>query len=568
MPRRWLLSVLLVACSPTNDPAPASAPARKVAIADGYDSQALGALTFEVSNGTPEARAHFARGLLALHSFWYDEASRQFEAAIASDSSMRMAYWGAAMSKCKLLWADDDVNGARQLLARLPDPDAMSPREQAWVSAAVELLRPTDVRTSRKAFAAAMENVYRAFPDDESATFLAAALLAAMAPEDPDQFLVRVRAAGLALDVYRRNPKHPGAAHYAIHAFDTPMFAPLALPLAEHYARTAPAAFHARHMPAHIFSRLGMWKEAIASCQAAWDASQAAARLYKLSADHYDFHSLNWLVEMHFELGHRKAADAALATFAQAVKEGVGHQIRAQFASQVLSYLMRTGEWSRADELLAPLSATPAKDSPSRSDVASHCAAASVGSPYALVEEQAVVATRARAAAMAGDLANTKQLLAHLDTLRVQLRPILQTTQSPEAIKKFERTHEWRRRTLLARATKNDRALLAVLRESIDGADSEVGGETIQTGFLAREELADTLLRLGDAKAAAAEYARTLATHPRRARSLLGAARAAAKLGDRKTARARYSELLLQWATADAETDGLTEAKAATAEPD
>src|SRR5262249_54423285 len=144
-------------------------------------------------------------------------------------------------------------------------------------------------------------------------------------PDDPDNAAVRNRAAALAAGVFEHNPVHPGAAHYLIHAYDTPELAEQALPFARAYARIAPAAFHARHMPAHIFSRLGMWKEAIASCQAAWDASTAAARRDGLSASHDDFHSLAWLVEMPFEIGQRKAADRAIGEFAAAVKGGLGH---------------------------------------------------------------------------------------------------------------------------------------------------------------------------------------------------------------------------------------------------
>ncbi|HSK03191.1 MAG TPA: hypothetical protein VK932_18190, partial [Kofleriaceae bacterium] len=324
---------------------------------DRYDPGALGATSFQHSEGTPEARAHFTRGLLALHSFWYDEAVRQFEAAILADPEMNMAYWGSAMSRCKLLWGDDDLAAAREVMSRMPNPDRLTPREQAWVLAGVELVRDDDVRTSRKKFAAAMDRLHAQFPDDESATFLAVALLAAMRPEDPDAAAVRERAAGLARAVFEKNPKHPGAAHYLIHAYDTPELAARALPQAREYARIAPAAFHARHMPAHIFSRLGMWKEAIASCQAAWDASLAAARREKLSANHHDFHSLSWLMEMPFELGLRKDADRALAEFGAAVRAGLGRQHRALYATGVASYMMRTGEWARVDELLAPLEA-------------------------------------------------------------------------------------------------------------------------------------------------------------------------------------------------------------------
>src|SRR5262245_16542592 len=370
------LAVLAAACSsrntneapkgqdqPTITPpaAPPAASAPALPPDDRYDSGSLGAIHFEVSQGSPQARALFARGLLALHSFWYDEAVRQFDAAVAADRTMAMAYWGAAMSRCKLLWGDDDLTGMREVLSRIPQSARVTEREQAWLQSLAELMREGDVRTSRRRFAEAMDKLHARFPDDESATFLAAALLASIRPEDPDNLAVRKRAGALASAVFEHNPKHPGAAHYLIHAYDTPELAALALPVARAYAQLAPAAFHARHMPAHIFSRLGMWKEAIASCQSAWDASVAAARRDKLPADHHDFHSLNWLVEMPFELGQRKVADAALATFGAAVRGGLGRQNRALYASQVASYMMRTGAWSRVDELLSPLDA-PALD--------------------------------------------------------------------------------------------------------------------------------------------------------------------------------------------------------------
>jgi hypothetical protein len=184
------------------------------------------------ASGTPEARAHFDRGLVALHSFWYDEAEREFQAAIDADRELSMAWWGLAMSKSPLLWGGDRVDQARAILAGLPHPDRLSPRDQAWVQAARALFGATDLYSSRRAFAAAMEEVHERFPDDESATFLAAALLARMRPGDPDEAAVRERAGALAAEVFARNPKHPGAAHYLIHAYDTAALAARALPAA------------------------------------------------------------------------------------------------------------------------------------------------------------------------------------------------------------------------------------------------------------------------------------------------------------------------------------------------
>jgi hypothetical protein len=568
-------------------PAPAAPPAD-----DRYDAGALGAVAFQVSEGTPEARMHFTRGLLALHSFWYDEAAREFAAAIVADREMNMAFWGAAMSRCKLLWGDDDLDAAREVMSMMPNPDRVTPREQAWVIAAVELLRAGDVRTSRERFAAAMEQLHAQFPDDESATFLALALLARTRPEDPDTVAVRRRAAALASGVFERNPKHPGAAHYAIHAYDTPELAPLGLPFARAYAQIAPAAFHARHMPAHIYSRLGMWKEAIASCQAAWDASTAAARREKLSSNHHDFHSLSWLVEMPFELGLRKEAERALGAFGAAVRAGLGRQHRALYATEVASYMMRTGEWSRADELLAPLEAKAVEDptagaalSPASAAAGgapappgappspagragapqSHCAPVPASSPLELFERVSVLDARARAAAMQRDLARTKGHLADLDAAREKLRPFLATTQPKEALAKLDEAHARRRKVLLARAAGNDKALLEALRQSAADADQEVGGESNPSGFLLGEEIAETLLRLGRAKEAAAEYASVLRKHPGRARSILGAARAATRAGDPQAARASYQQLLELWRGADEGIDGIAEARAAVA---
>lgn len=581
MSRSWLIVLVIGACSSRSAgdearsrPAPAAAAAptvRPAPVEDRYDSGALGAITFALSEGTPEARAHFTRGLLALHSFWYDEAIREFQAAIDADPTMNMAYWGAAMSRCKLLWGDDDLTAARELLARMPDPDRLPPREQAWVLAAVELIRDGDVRTSRKRFATAMESLHAQYPDDESATFLAAALLAAMRPDDPDRVAVRKRAAGLAAAVFAHNPKHPGAAHYLIHAYDTPELAAQALPYARAYAQIAPSAFHARHMPAHIFARLGMWKEAIASCQAAWDASVAAARAERRSADHHDFHSLSWLVEMNFELGQRAAADRALGVFGAAVRSGLGHQGRAQYANQVASYLVRTGGWARLDELLSPLDAPAVDDAPpavatgsaarTGSD-ASHCAPLPAASPVAQLEQLAVLDARAWAAAGLHDVARTQRALREADAARDKLRSFLQATQPKDAIARIDAAHARHRELLLAYAGNNDRAVVDVLRRSL-GDDEADGGESNPSGFIAHEALAEALLRLDRAKDAAAEYAVVLRGHPGRARSLLGAARAATRVGDATTARGWYDQLAQLWSGADPETEGLAEARAA-----
>jgi len=520
-----------------------------------FDPDSLGTIHFLAVNDSPAARA-FTRGIAALHSFWYEEAIKEFAAAIAADPSMNMAYWGAAMARCPLLWHDDDLPEARAWLARMPAPQQLTPREQAWVSAAKVLIGDGTVMERRKRFAAAMADVNAKFPDDESATFLSIALLASVEPDDPSLPEVRERAAALAIGVFEHNPKHPGAAHYLIHAYDTPELAHLALPYALAYAKIAPAAFHARHMPAHVFSRLGMWKQAVASCQSAWDVSLAAARRDHLTADHDDFHSLNWVIEMDFELGRRGAAATAMQVYGQTVRDGLSYAQRWPYAVEVSSYLTRTGDWSSVDALLAPLDA-PALD---------RSAPGSGISPEAALEQIGAARARALSAAMQRDLPRTQEQLAALDTINSDLRPYFVATQSPAGVASIDQFNTRFDQEMTARARGDDQALLVVLRANAAPSDKPSAiGEHNPNGIIAGEELADALLRTGDAKGAAAAYAQVLEHHVGRAHALLGAARAAAKLGDHSAAKADYQKLLDQWDTADPGIDGLAEAHAAVA---
>ncbi|MFI5290300.1 MAG: hypothetical protein ACHQ17_11650, partial [Polyangia bacterium] len=271
----------------------------------------VGRLQFPVSCNAGARRA-FTRGVLALHSFWYDEARGEFQAAEKADPRCAMAYWGEAMSHIELLWLGDDTAAARAALARIPAPPKTA-RERAWLSAIAPLVSTQDPWPRRAAFEQAMEKLEHDYPDDESKAFLALALIT----EKPEFELARAaRAAALAMEVTAHNPDHPGALHYTIHALDTPELAILALPAARRYAEVAPAAPHARHMPAHIFSRLGMWPEALASCESAWQASEAWVKREKLPLDKRDFHSFGWIIAINATMGRPHAAAQALATLA------------------------------------------------------------------------------------------------------------------------------------------------------------------------------------------------------------------------------------------------------------
>lgn len=530
-----------------------------------YPAESLGALRFEVAGGTPKARQHFERGLLALHSFWYDEAKKQFEAAIAADASFSMAYWGLAMSSAKLLWNQDDLQVGRDALARMPSPNLLPVKEQAWVVAALSLFRraKADVRASRQEFLATMESIHAKFPDDESATFLALALLSTLRPGAPDEHAIRSRAGALASDVLARNPKHPGAAHYLIHAYDTPELASQALDAAKLYATIAPAAFHARHMPAHIFARLGRWQEAQTSCEDAWQVSVAWARREKLPVEAHDYHSLAWLVEIPFERGRPSDAKAALARYADAVRAGLSGEKRAAYANTVSSYMVRTGDAKRLDELLAPLTAPATAPSVVTGSMGCGYPALIAGAPE-LLEQRAVLAARARAAAMQQDVAGVTKHLDERDAVDAKLRRFLEMTQPADLIATVDRLRPFVREALLARARRDDAALIKALEPLAIDQQADFFGEGMPTGELQLEEIAAAWARLGDATRALETYRRVLAQHPGRATALLGAARAATKVGASAEARDLYRRLAVQWNAAEANVDGVSEARAAT----
>jgi hypothetical protein len=234
--------------------------------ADSPPALELGRIEFPTT-GPKIAQQHFLRGMLAMHSFWYDEARDEFRAATTSVPSFAMGYWGEALSYYHPVWQDENLVGSRAAMAKVPVGAHLTDREREFIDAAKILFGDGDRDTRWNSDTTALRKLHERYPqDDEAATLCAVALLGAKRGKGFRPF---AEAAGLSLDVLQHNPDHPGAAHYVIHAFDDPEHAILALPAARRYAQIAPEAYHARHMPSHIFVQLGMWKEAQASNEAA-----------------------------------------------------------------------------------------------------------------------------------------------------------------------------------------------------------------------------------------------------------------------------------------------------------
>ncbi|HEX8952137.1 MAG TPA: hypothetical protein VF945_09855, partial [Polyangia bacterium] len=224
-------------------------------------STTLGHVDFPVTGGEA-ARKHFARGVLALHSFWYDEARDEFRAATKAQPDFAMGYWGEALTYFHPVWNQEDVAAEKKALDAAPAHPEVTQRELAYLAAARALVGDGDYAAHAERYKEAMRAMHERWPDDDEASMLYAAALLGTVDRKSSAFRRQAEAAALSLEVFARNPNHPGAAHYIIHAFDDPDHAILALPAARRYAQIAPEAFHARHMPSHIFVHLGMWPEA------------------------------------------------------------------------------------------------------------------------------------------------------------------------------------------------------------------------------------------------------------------------------------------------------------------
>src|SRR5215208_3143286 len=280
----------------------------------------LGTVTFS-NSGAPAAQRPFLRGLALLHSFEYDDARTAFRAAEQADSGFAMAYWGDALTFAQLLWALDYADSARVALARLgPTREARlararTERERRYGSAVEALFDTVDAKARVRGYVASLRSLTSAHPNDlEARALLAIALL--MEPgSTPAETKARTEESiALAKSVFAKSPDHPGGAHYLLHAADNPAYALQGLAAARAYAKIAPDAEHALHMPSHIFVQVGAWDDVVASNERAWPASRAWVKSHGVATTELSFHSLWWLQYGYLQEGRFGAAKALLDT--------------------------------------------------------------------------------------------------------------------------------------------------------------------------------------------------------------------------------------------------------------
>jgi Tfp pilus assembly protein PilF len=475
----------------------------------------LGKVTFETSC-KPAAKAQFNRAMLYQHSFWYRASQKGFEEVLKTDPDCVMAHWGTALS---LLWNPHVAPPVKNLtegvaaLDKAKATPAKTQRERDYIDALGEMFKDhdkVDHRTRVQNYASAMEKVALAYPrDDEAQIHYALALNTSASPADKT-FANQLKGAALLEKITKRQPQHPGIAHYLIHLYDYPAIAAKGLDAARRYAKIAPDAPHALHMPSHIFTRVGYWKDSIASNT---KSSQVAKEAKDL---HDQLHSMDYLVYAHLQLGQEKQARAVMDD-------------------------MKTVAGFTENYLPGPyaLAASPARFAVERNDWPAAAQLEVRANPLPQVQAISHYA-RALGAARAGDPAAAKADVTKLEELLKVLRDKKDAYWSDQVDVQRQTAAAW----VLHAEGKHDEALNALAAAA--EAEDKTEKHPVTPGPLApaREQYAVMLLERGQAKEALVAFEATLKKEPNRLLAFAGAARAAAKSGDVAKARGYYTKIV------------------------
>jgi tetratricopeptide (TPR) repeat protein len=521
----------------------------------------VGNLSFPTS-GSPDAQRHFLRGAAILHSFGWKQAIAEFKRAQQIQPDFAMAYWGETLCYNHPLNPISDDKNPRAVLARLgPDratrlAKAPTPRERGFLEAVEELwAEGPDWRARRVAYMQAMERLHKQFPnDDEVTTFYALALLSGARALNDDSFRMEMKAGALALDVFKRNPNHPGAVHYVIHAFDDPVHAPLALEAAHVYAKIVPAVSHAIHMPTHIFIQHGMWNE----------VAHQNVRAFNVARDLFEpgdtpgdmAHSGDWGEYGFLQLGDYAGARERIQMFEELAAKTKHPRLNGVIALTKARYIIETEEWkvqqdvdanasdetilangmsaartndlATAERMLALLE----KKAPTSTNAGAHA-------DHGPASAEATAGKPASAAATAGKPASAEAMAGK----GVSPAPM----GNPDAGKSV-RIMRNELAALIAEARGRKDEAINLLEEAVKIEESmrppNGAADPIKPSH---ELLGEVLLRAGRGADAAKAFDATLLRMPNRARALHGAALAYAAAGNRERSSERWATLRSFW---------------------
>lgn len=301
----------------------------------------------------------FQQAVALLHSFQYEHARNKFEDVAHQDPACAMAQWGIAMSHYHGLWDNGDVAAGRNALhkaqALATENSRTTAREKAYIEALAEVYREDgkDKTAYGQAFEQKMATLQAAYPDDSEAAIFHALSLAITAPKTDKTFANQRKCGEILEPIFARQPQHPGVAHYIIHCYDNPALAEQGLGAARAYAKIAPASAHANHMPSHIFTRVGLWDESIASNRKSAElAASAESTSTNGEARDQRLHAMDYLEYAYLQSGRLQQAKAVLDEM-NSLPSVSGLTLTGDYALAAIParYAIEARNWERASAL-------------------------------------------------------------------------------------------------------------------------------------------------------------------------------------------------------------------------
>ncbi|HEX8144577.1 MAG TPA: hypothetical protein VF553_18560 [Pyrinomonadaceae bacterium] len=510
----------------------------------------LGQVSFNISCN-PQAQRQFNRAVAWLHSFEYEEAEKAFTEVTLTDPQCGMGYWGIAMSNYHPLWAPPTAAELKKGLSAIEKAKAVGARtmrERDYIAAIEVFYKESDKldhRTRTFAYSEAMEQLYRRHPSDhEAGVFYALTLIATGTMANDKSYASEKKAARILNRVLALEPQHPGVTHYLIHSYDYPALAHLALRAARSYAKIAPASAHARHMPSHIFTRLGLWQEAIRSNLGAKAAARDfAVRNHMSGIWDEQFHAMDYLAYAYLQGAQDKQARGVLDELNR-IQRAEPETFKVAYAVTAIParYALERRRWDEAAKLSLPPGTLGAFPWQSFRWAEAH-----------------IHFARAIGAARTGDTTAARQDIEKLAAIREELVEIKGGYDWAKQVE-IERqvASAW-----LAHAEGRQEESLRLMRAAAELDDAtEKHPVTPGTLLPAREQLGELLLELKQPAAALQEFETSLRSAPNRFNGLYGAARAAKLAADGRKAKTYYMKLMALCRQADSNRPEIEEAKA------
>jgi tetratricopeptide (TPR) repeat protein len=479
------------------------------------------------------AQRRFDRAMRYQHSFWYNASKEIYEETLKADPGCAIAYWGIALS---LLNNPHSPVPAPNLplglaaIEKAKSVGAKTQRERDYIDALAVMYVDYDKTLHQarvQSYLTAMEALAAKYPDDDEAQiFYAITLNVAASPADKT-YAKQLKGAAILEPIYQRQPQHPGVAHYLIHLYDYPAIAAKGLPAALRYSKIAPNAPHAQHMPSHIFTRVGYWKDSIA----ANIASVQAAKADKEMGD--QLHGQDYLVYAYLQLCQDKEARRVINEIEAMQPDPDAFGAAFARAASPARYMVERGDWNGA----ANLEVRPSKF------------------PHVMA---VTYFARALGAARSGNTDSAKADAAKLAEIRDKLREAKNNYWAGQVDVQEQAATAW----VLYADGKYDDALKA-MSAAVD-AEDKTEKAPVTPGPLApaRELYGFMLLDRGMAKEALAVFEATMAKEPNRFNGYVGAAKAEQALGDKAKAKATYEKLVALAAGSDSERPTLAAARA------